>query len=214
MKYFTLCLLATFAAASSSAIQAATFTMGFEALPPLGVEGATTTTANYTEHGMTMSPVGHFDYFDRHSRFPATTGNIAVVLHEGNNGSGLDFTMGGPTFDLLSLDITGWFLAENPSLESTATFTTSTGGIHTIDQTFMGTIDFSTISGFNSITSLSIRLPNPGVVCNDIPTSYNCPNVGLDQLVFRAPAAVPLPAAAWLFGSALLGLAAVTRRKA
>ncbi len=41
---------------------------------------------------------------------------------------------------------------------------------------------------------------------------FNNPNVQLDNLTFGAPKAVPLPAAAWLFGSALLG-GGIMRRK-
>ncbi len=207
-------VIAAVALVYASQTQAALLTMGFEGLGPLGSESSTTSTASYSEDGMTMSPVGHYDIYDRHSRFPGVTDDITVIIHEGNDGSGLDFTMGGASFDLLSIDITGWFLGTNPSLTGTATFTSSNGGSHTIDDTVLGTIDFSVLSGFSAITSLSIRMPNPGVACVNDSDTYNCPNVGIDQFAFRSPSAVPLPAAAWLFGSALLGLGALKRKKA
>jgi len=54
----------------------------------------------------------------------------------------------------------------------------------------------------------------PGTIFLGDNTSSAMANVNLSRVALVSPSEVPLPAAAWLFGSALLGLGVVKRRKA
>lgn len=63
------------------------------------------------------------------------------------------------------------------------------------------------VTGFADICPDLARNDNPGLGLDN-------PSLGLDNRGLNVtPSAVPVPAAAWLFGSGLLGLAAVAKRK-
>lgn len=206
---------------SGSPALAATFTMQFEGIPVSDIQDATTPSVNYTEHGMTMDPVGHYDAYRNHPVLSPDPTNRNPVIHEGNTGSRVDFTYSGGAFDLLSLDVIGWlFNGATPNYSTTVTFASSTGGSHAINATtagpnFTGPVDFTALSGFNDILSFSIFLPNPGTNCG-LSTS-DCPNFAFDNLTFRAPpvSAVPIPATLPLLagGLGLLGLLGRRRQR-
>ncbi len=72
----------------------------------------------------------------------------------------------------------------------------------------LGSVTFSEIQ-------FSFYLPNaPGVTIEQLGWEIFMPPVGHGGFVVGELAAVPIPAAAWLFGSALLTLAGIKRRKA
>lgn len=64
-----------------------------------------------------------------------------------------------------------------------------------------------------SLSAFSENVTGFADMCPDLPRNDN-PGLGLDNPGLDVmPSAVPVPAAAWLFGSGLLGLAAVAKRK-
>ncbi len=197
--------------------QAVPITMDFEGL--ISVQpgsGATTTTSNYLEDGMTMSPSivnGHYDVFNNYLSVVPTSGDINVVIHQGNNGAGVGFTFASGNFDASSLDIIAWLDTNPNAADNTVTFSSSAGGSHTIDNTFTGTIDFSSITGFANISSFFISAPHPSINCQ----FAACPQMAFDTFVFDdlTPSSVPVPAALPLFGTglALMGFVGWRRKR-
>ncbi len=220
MKLISTLMIQTVAASAALILlvtsgQAVPITMDFEGL--ISVQpgsGATTTTSNYLEDGMTMSPsYTHYDVFNNVAIAPPTSGVIDVIIHQGNNGAGVGFTFASGNFDASSLDIIAW-LDTNPNVaDNTVTFSSSAGGSHTIDNTFTGTIDFSSITGFANISSFSISAPNPSIDCRFVA----CPQMAFDTFVFDdlTPSSVPVPAALPLFGTglALMGFVSWRRKR-
>jgi hypothetical protein len=200
---------------SVTAAQAVPIVMDFEGLSVIQPgTGATTSGANYLEDGMTMSPStgGHYDVFNNVGPAPATSGVMDVTIHQGNNGAGVSFTFASGNFDALSLDIIGWSDTNDTASDNTVTFSSSAGGSHSIDNSFTGTIDFSSILNFSNISSFSISAPNPSIVCGP---SVRCPQMTFDTFVFddRTVAPVPLPTTWPLLVGALGLIGAVGRRK-
>lgn len=107
-------------------------------------------------------------------------------------------------------------------------------GKGTMDQTFTSYFDFDSLSGTNQVTSCSNI---SGTACSLTPTNaqtldsvspidwnamtfttvstYTIATTTQNWTItsFESQSQIPVPAAAWLFGSALLGLTGVARRK-
>ena len=105
----------------------------------------------------------------------------------------------GDTFDLLSIDLTE---STTTAASSTITFTGNVFGGGTVTEPIDldGTFGFETLTftGFTNLTSVT------WVNTFDY---HSFDNIVLDT------SSVPVPAAAWLFGSGLVGLLGVARRK-
>jgi hypothetical protein len=65
-----------------------------------------------------------------------------------------------------------------------------------------------------TLESTTFLAPNSGSFLSVLVTNDVNSWVGLDNFTLESSAAVPVPAAVWLFGSALLGLGVVKRKKA
>lgn len=209
-------LAVAFSVMSISA-QAATYTMDFAALGTAGGANASADGTSYTEDGMTMTAAyKHFDRYKFHPELSPDATDYNPVLHEGNKGSGVTFSLGGSAFDLNSIDVIGWLFGTQPVVTQTSvTFTSDMGGNHVLNATatgpnFTGLLDFSGISGFAGITTFSILMPNPTTTCV---AGNNCPNFAFDNVTFTAPPAIPVPAAGFLLLGGLGMMAGMSRRR-
>ncbi len=91
------------------------------------------------------------------------------------------------------------FLSCTPTLSPLCShFTDNNGPFDPATTTITGALN---VSGGNIISRYSNIYLNTGDI-----------GIGIETLTF-APTAVPIPAAAWLFGSGLIGLAGVTRKR-
>jgi hypothetical protein len=110
-------------------------------------------------------------------------------------GSSLDDLMLNPTnASIWKLDLSGL----GPSGLADLDFDLNLGGITGFDMSFTGSSDFKNLSADTYFLSLFPKLPT---------VSYNFTLSATDV------SQVPVPAAVWLFGSALLGLVGFTTRK-
>ncbi len=196
--------------------------MGYDSLGTNAGSDASADGFTYSEAGMTMTNTfGHFDRFKFNSALSPDPTDFNPVIHEGNGGSGVSFSMGGTAFDLLSLDVVGWFFGAASIVPSTTvTFSSSAGGNFELTATdgganFTGLLDFASKAGFSNITGFAISMPNPGKTCALVGAPANCPNFAFDNVTFRAPpvSPVPVPAAGWLLFGAL-GMIVELRRRA
>jgi len=174
----------------------------------------------FSQDGMTMSPVdtgntsNSFNHWD-HNRGDTPVSTIAdwsASIHTGNEAEVVEFSFGGAAFDLISFDIEAILLdLEFPNYDLIGTFTSSNGATTTTSS--VGTVSFSSLAGFQNTTSFQFDMPL-GVAGSCEVAGQNCSTMVFDNVQFRAASAVPVPAAVWLFGSGLLGLAGLSRRKA
>lgn len=165
-----------------------------------------TTDTTHTETGLTMSTTtGHFDIYG--SILGGTPADNIAAIHTGNGGQQVQFTYVGGSFDLLSVDITGWLVrgGENPM---TATFDASSGATYTAIAPTIGVIDFALMSGWSNISWFTFTAPFGVVSCSD-----TCSIVGFDDVTVQAQ--TPIPAALPLFATGLgaLGLLGWRRKR-
>ena len=138
---------------------------------------------------------------------PATAATVECATNSCDGDYSIDLTNGvsdpgfiiyDASFSIVGDSVTDW----SDTIDSSSVFPY-------IDEVTSEIFLFGTLS-YASGTSIS--LGNDGTwVCVG-----NCPSPVEDRLgtYIVSPAVVPIPAAAWLFGSALLGLGVVKRRKA
>ncbi len=189
---------------------AATMVMDFGSAVTGGI-----TPATFTQNGITMDKIyGHFDiYGDTVGGTPAD--NVAAV-HNGNGGEGVTFAYSGGAFDLLSVDVTGFLIRGAGNSDFlTGTFTSDLGGIYTVTgnkndaSAGVGVIDFSAEGAlWLGINGFTLTVPR-GVG----PCSATCDILGFDDVTIADPSVVPVPAAVWLFGTALIGLVGFSKQR-
>lgn len=188
-------------------------TMTFNGL----ASGTPTTPVTHTENGLTMAassmaalPIpGNFAHFDIYPNLlgGSNADNVAAI-HTGNLGEQVTFTYSGGPFDLLSIDVTGWYQAPiDPTTGTPATFQSSSGTVHTIAKGFTGVIDFVALGGWSNIVSFTLSMPiiggnSFGCQSDSSGNSTNCTTVAFDDVTFQATA-VPIPAALPLFAAGL-----------
>lgn len=199
------------------ASQANAATMTFDGLADL------TTPTTHTEDGITITadspvsePSGNVAHFDVYGAIlGGSAGDNIAGIHTGNRGETVTFTYnGGSAFDLLSVDITGWFEAENdPTGGTPATFMSSSGANFEVDKGTTGVIDFASMVGWSNIVSFSLAMPFGANSFTCVSSPSNCTIVGFDDVTVQAASAVPLPAALPLFGTGLAAIALVGRRR-
>ena len=171
------------------------------------------------------------------SVFALSTNSATLVTNGGQLLGAADVDVGGTLYDVSFLD------GSCDSLYggcSSFTFNTQADAALAsqalLDQVFIGAFDSnpSLTNGINSPLEGEVRTPwvtNLGVVTlmlarngddsdfldfvfdDAVAVSEDTGNSAIAVYAVWAPSPVPLPAAAWLFGSALLGLAAVKRKK-
>jgi hypothetical protein len=157
-------------------------------------------------------------------------GDFSVLFHIGNfdaNGNGLGASMFTWNFSNLTVSGTGVFAGDFTCTEGTFTFTVgaslcgnySFGPNYTNESTIdadgtnlvLGGDD--TASGDpQSMASYTGMFPNGGDFVTSIVLANGAPFGSGSQFTWNVQA-VPVPAAAWLFGSALVGLAGVGRKR-
>jgi len=165
-------------------------------------DGTPVSPLGYTEAGMTItsaSPSSFLEIRDWQSYASGQDPNTNIGEREFLSLDGATYTfslVSGGTFDLLGLDI------ESPvgTGSDWAAFGTfdvigSDGASVTLNATSFGTQSFGTT--FTGLTSFTLEY--------DISAQATFDNINFT--------AVPVPAAAWLFGSGLLGLIGISRRK-
>ncbi len=174
----------------------------------------------FVQDGMSMAPVdtgntsNSFNHWDllKGNHPSASSDDWAGSIHTGNEAEMVEFTFGGAAFDLIAFDIEDIRLDDEfPGYNLVGTFTSSKGA--SLDVSSIGTVNFSTLAGFQNITSFTFSMPlGVGGSCEI--AGQNCSTMVFDNIQFREASVVPVPAAAWLFGSGLLGLIGIARRKA
>jgi hypothetical protein len=134
---------------------------------------------------------------------------------------GIDLTAGGDRFQLGGVKLFGVAtFAETLTVRVTDTF----GGVSAftetyddicqlssdcnVDETFVGTyeIPFSSLSSGANLTSVDI-------IALEFFTTPVVSEADFEVGSFQVVSAIPVPAAVWLFGSGLLGLVGIARRK-
>lgn len=180
----------------SSSATAVTVVMDFGVGPTLPA------LSEWIEDGFRATPIdsgvgnNHFDVSDR-----TATGEREILIHSGNNAEEVLFDYFGTPFNLLSLDVDGFLLPEAGLWE----IVSPTGATRDLS-----TIRIETFSGpdWENITAFTIRstiIPLPGAVAVGSLKEIEVDNITVE--------AVPIPPAVWLFGSGLLGVIGIARRK-
>jgi len=154
----------------------------------------------YTEAGFTMTNDSGSNFFvDNDFRSPEISAFDDDVLEFNTTGSQVTFTeSSGSAFDFLAVELGG---LNTTSGDAQLTFTGFFSGGGSITQnvdTFAGDYNLISFSGFVGLSSLAVSAPSDG----RFPV--------IDNVVLNA---VPVPAAVWLFGSALAGLGWLGRRQ-
>ena len=186
------------------------------------ITNAATVSSSFTQNGLTLSPVdngnvptsfSHYDIFAGISTLATSSPtDKSAGIHTGNEGETVAFSfMGGRAFDLLSFDIEEFLIdPEFPDYELIGTFTSSSGAV--ANASSVGTIDFSILPGFQNITWFQFSAPL-GVAGSCAVAGENCSTIVFDNIEFQEAVVVtPLPTAAWLFGTALLGFLGFLRK--
>ena len=166
--------------------------------------------AMYTESGFTFS-VDSGNHTDCGPVGEAAFGITPFEVYCWHNGGGntdvdVDVTLerGGGAFDLVSLDIVDDIHGQNQVNPEpfTIDFISSAGDMLTVDGNDIQTIGF----GWTGITSVIMSVNDAsGCIIDTCRHNALIDNVQLSS--------VPIPPAIWLFGSGLLGLIGISRRK-
>jgi hypothetical protein len=166
------------------------------------------------------------------------TGNTAVVTFDSYTTGGYTYVMGDGSSAAVNVNATSWTITGFSGTPAFATGgTLSSGGSGGVDG--FGTMN-QTVNSFdgytNGYTEISFTLTNTGSTSWTLASQVLTPNgtgssAAAHVFVCSAPctaaagalatgfvsngplAQVPIPAAAWLFGSGLLGLIAIARRR-
>ncbi len=192
---FLIVLLLTFTASPSFANSV---TIDFQSLEHVDAISAGHG-ASYSENGYTLSAledmfIPQFSSFGTLSTYYA--GSTALYASgNGNFGSPIRLTKdGGGAFNLNSIDLASIFSFDDIGV----TFTGTRADASTITQTFAGSSFLSTYSFIDFNDLVQVDWTNP-----QFRNSHQFDNIVISS---GNVSTVPLPAAAWLFGSGILGL--------
>lgn len=205
----TLALLGGFAVGTANAVSIGGFTFADNAFADLAVPGAGVfgTSGGSVSSVLADTDVGTYAYSDQTAEAPDVPGQSVTLSFNDNdlfNGSGDDlvlFELGNASQGFNdSIDVT------INSIKNTYTFsyTGDTVGIWDIAAAAINLDDF----GVNGTTNISSILIGMAVVH---PTAGTVPSLSLVGALNTTP--VPVPAAVWLFGSGLIGMVGLARRK-
>ena len=150
---------------------------------------------SYSEDGFTITATSLYSFGTQHPSYRGST-----TLRNGNQGTSTTLAAtGGGAFNLTSID-----LGEVDTGMATVNFTGYLSGGGTVTQSFTLDGNFSTGSGLETFTFNGFK--NITSVVWDTESPFH----QFDDIEVEP---VPLPAAAWLFLSGLLGLAGLSRKR-
>jgi hypothetical protein len=126
---------------------------------------------------------------------------LVISTQDGSELSGIEFNIG--TGYPAGNDGGYWEAYRDGALQGA-------GGFNVLD--FTQKISFADSLGFDT---LFIAMTYSGDISGILPTAFDGNNaIAIDHLTAQALSAVPVPAAIWLFGTALIGLVGFGKRKA
>lgn len=207
MKFLIVVLL-TFTTSSSFANSV---TIDFQSLEHIG-EGYTEHGNSYREDGYTLTaPDFNWDdstvFISSFSSFNTLsthyTGNTALTANGGAFGFGAQIRLtkdGGGAFNLNSIELAPIFSFDDINV----TFTGTRADASTITQTFAGSSFLSTYSFIDFNDVVQVDWTNP-----QFRSSHQFDNIVISS---GNVSTVPLPAAAWLFGSGIMGFLGLRRK--
>ena len=138
-------------------------------------------------------------------------------IHDTNNEDNAWAGENGPVLGDLDFDLGGTFLLSSLALWSQSNFNGIDGFtvFSSLDDTFSSIINLGTFSAsiLNTITVQTFATPSTTQFIRlRVNSIHGGDNVNIGEIAFEV-SAVPIPATAWLFGSGLLGLIGMARRK-
>ncbi len=209
-------LVTTFVAQTGN-VQAAVMTFDNATIPKLSLP--------YIENGLSLNliPLTDQDVSDPENKShihtePGSNGGKLIKFGEHLRGGVFQRTDGQP-FSLIKWDVEeaqlGYFNAQGQLSQNTLKIVGYKNGTENAEFTLTnnqtGEIVFP---DFQNVDKVEFWFTDPGrgIYPLSVHSGYKGLAVKIDNVTFDAPKAVPLPAAAWLFGSALLG-GGIMRRK-
>ena len=183
----------------------------------------------YNEDGMVVGIVEDTSNITAHVHREGSGATAALGYHSDSSGIYIR-AQDSTAFSLTSMEFHADIIpGENPDTgpndfwEILGFSTALNPGLDTGDGTnYLTRVAYQTVAnGFDGILSLNSDFPNISAFwihfngCRQPPVAGNAFAMHLDNIVVNAvPAAVPVPAAVWLFGSGLMGLLSYGRKKA
>ncbi|HSH28376.1 MAG TPA: VPLPA-CTERM sorting domain-containing protein [Thiohalobacter sp.] len=169
--------------------------------------------------------VGSFDSNSANGVTSSVDGNAASYIYSGDDPASVDISFGGGLFDTGEVDLTLLFvggrghagtvtLLGGSSAGSAAGFNIADGENYTGHNSEMDpSLECTSENGCFGIYAATIDLSGFAGTFSGIRLDIGGSSAVPSLVGTTAPAAVPVPAAVWLFGSGLLGLVGVARRR-